>query len=209
MKTVKESDNLIPQEGIYPKDILHTPEEVELTANFIDETIPTGEFTDEDMIIAFEQIDEECTDILLVELPEYMQRNKDDRIDKFDKFFKEVHAIIRKKAEASPKYVECLCQINHDLFVGSSPTLNPLYYNQYVHCAMTYEEAHAAFQALLNHLDPNVSDFKYDCWEGFWELIGTEDGEIKYVQLFDTMHREGFWVSFRENKKQSKNKRKK
>ena len=180
--------------------------------------IPVKKASDKVMIICFEKLAafipkqkiranvNYTISISLADIATYMVKTKDKRLAKFDTFFKKVHAIIRKKAEAHPSYKENLVTLAVNVFTQSSKILNPKYYRIFEYVPMNYDTAHAAYQKLLDWYDPNCKAAIIACgkpckrkkvigenWAGFWSLITTKDGEIEGCYLSDTMDKEEFY----------------
>lgn len=187
---------------------------------YIESCLPAAKrVSDKEMIESFEKIESYMHGqklmkgkikyaITLYGVASYMKISKDIMTDKFDSFFNNVHAIIRRKAEKHQSYKHNLFTINESNFTKPSKILNPKYYKYYSGCngiSMNYDEAHAAYQKVLDLYDPNVSKKTFGMnWSGFWSLISTENGEIEGCYLGDTEDVEMFY----ENLKQIQSKKK-
>lgn len=171
---------------------MQMPNAQKYIAGVLDRLIPKGRVSDTALIISFEKIDREFTGEKAFQLFDCARLlnpvtnsggiTKHPDFDRFNSYFKKVHGIIRKRAEKSPLYEECIKEV---LLVNYEKNTGWLF---------NKNDGLKAYKNTLDEYDPNKNQTKtHYNWNGFWSTIVTKNGKITGIYLGDTADRDIFF----------------
>ena len=194
---------LATEHNLSPSEIKKVAQRMADIIDFMDANIPTGKYSDDGKIIAFEKIMKFIKKenpmrsnvwVGLCTIHKFLLDKKDRRFAKYNSFFKKVHGAIRKKAESHQSYKDNLIIINENNFKCTSREFSK-YANMHSFYPMSYDDAHQAYQKVLDLFDPNKNDRIMCNWNGFTALIETSNATIIGCYLGETNDVEYFYRS--------------
>lgn len=147
------------------------------------------------LILTFERIERymKAQKVHLFELEKYMTKNSTKtQYKNFENFFKLYCTAVRKAVLASPKFEECLLEINKNHFLALKKKENPRYWEWNSKIPFSYDLAVEAYNYTFDQYDVNKKR-KSTGWDCFWSLVTTKNGKVTGVWLGDTADREYFW----------------